>query len=113
MKFTLCSAVPVEPETSLPELPEDYVLWQNHPNPFNASTEIRYQIPEDGHVSLKIFNVLGQEVWAIVNDEQKAGIYEISWNGQDFWGEELASGFYFCRLKAGGFRKTIKMVLIK
>jgi hypothetical protein len=98
---------------AVPPLPQSYALQQNYPNPFNAGTNIRYHIREDGHVSIVIFNVLGQEVRTILDAEQKAGIYVISWNGRDFWGEELASGVYFCRLQAGEFGKTIKMVLLK
>jgi len=105
--------VPVEP-TSLPvDLPEAYRLSQNYPNPFNASTEIRYQIPEEGYVNLRIFNTLGQEVRTLLDVEQKASSCTVTWNGRDNMSGEVASGLYFCRLKAGEFSKTIKMVLLK
>ncbi|MCK4597733.1 T9SS type A sorting domain-containing protein, partial [bacterium] len=88
-------------------------LHQNYPNPFNASTEIRYQIPEDGHVTLKIFNTLGQELRILLDVHQKAGEYGVLWDGRDARGREVASGLYFCRLRAGEFGKTIKMVLVR
>jgi hypothetical protein len=90
-----------------------YSLIQNYPNPFNTSTEIRYQVPEDDHVTLKIFNTLAQEVQTLVDTQQKPGEYRVIWNGQDENGHEIASGLYFCRLNAGVFNKTTKMVLIR
>jgi hypothetical protein len=105
--------VSVEP-TSLPsDLPRVCRLSQNCPNPFNASTEIRYQIPKDGHVTLKIFNTLGQEVRTLVDGQERAGEYEVSWDGRAASGHEVASGLYFCRLKAGEFGKTVKMLLLR
>ncbi len=94
-------------------VPKTYTLHQNYPNPFNASTEIRYQIPEDGHVTLKIFNTLGQELRILLDVHQKAGEYGVLWDGRDARGREVASGLYFCRLRAGEFGKTIKMVLVR
>ena len=111
-KFSL-GGTPVESETPLAELPEAYALHQNYPNPFNAITEIRYKIPEEDHVTLKIFNTLGQEVWTLVEKHREAGLHEVSWDSRDSAGREVASGVYFCRLEAGDFHKTIKMVLIK
>lgn len=89
-------------------LPEGFALNQNYPNPFNTNTEIRYQIPVDCHVSLKIFNIRGQEVRTLVEAHQKANFYTVRWDADD-----LASGVYFCRLKAGAFEKAIKMVSLK
>jgi hypothetical protein len=94
-------------------VPETFVLHQNYPNPFNAYTEIRYQIPEAGHVTLMIFNTLGQEVRSLMDGRQEAGEYRAMWDGWDAGGYEVASGLYFCRLRAGEFSKTIKMVLAK
>jgi hypothetical protein len=95
------------------ELPRTYFLSQNYPNPFNACTEIRYKIPEAGHVSLKIFNALGQEIKILVDTHQEAGGYRAIWDGCDVNGREMASGLYFCRLKVGGFSKTVKMALLR
>jgi len=109
------------PLTSVEELfeessrsnPSSYSLYQNYPNPFNSSTEIRYQIPEDSYVSLKVFNTLGQEVRSLVDRNQKANRYTVLWDGLDDRSQEVASGLYFCRLKAGDFSKTRKMLMLK
>jgi hypothetical protein len=113
MKFTYCVPVPVISESPTIELPGEWALHQNYPNPFNTSTEIRYQIPEDEHVSLKIFNLLGQEVRELVNSNQETGRYIVTWDGTSNKGQEVASGLYFCRLRTGNFGKTIKMVLLR
>jgi hypothetical protein len=97
----------------VPKVPKTPGLHQNYPNPFNASTEIRYHIPVDGHVSLKIYNTLGQQVRTLMDSVQPAGKHITDWDGQDERAQEVASGLYFCRLQAGDFTKTIKMVLVK
>lgn len=104
---------PVDSETSVEALPENCRLSQNYPNPFNANTEIRYQTPIDGHVTLRIFNTLGQGVRTLVDADQAAGRYDVIWNGRDDAGGMVASGLYFCRLQAGVHSRTIKMMLLK
>jgi hypothetical protein len=104
---------PIVSETPVGGLPRHYWLRQNYPNPFNANTEICYRIPRAGHVTLRIFNSLGQEVRTLLDADQKADRYEITWDGRDNMGSEVASGLYFCRLKSGDFGKTIKMVLLR
>jgi hypothetical protein len=94
-------------------VPRTYVLAQNYPNPFNANTEIRYRIPKDCYVTLKIYNTLGQEMRTLVDADQSANGYAVRWNGHDDRGLEVASGTYFCRLQTGDFGKTIKMMFIK
>jgi hypothetical protein len=89
-------------------LPTEYTLQQNYPNPFNPSTLIRFTIPQDNRVSLKVFNVLGQEVASLVNENMKAGTYEYM-----FSGAKLSSGVYFYTINAGSFNSTKKMLLIK
>lgn len=89
-------------------LPTEFVLKQNYPNPFNPATEIGYAVPRDVHVTVKIYNVQGAEVAALVDANQTVGFYTVSWNA-----EGLASGVYFCTLKAGEFEKTIKMTFLK
>ena len=93
--------------------PRFYALSQNYPNPFNARSEIRYQVAGDEHVTLKIFNSRGQEVLTLVDANQKAGWYRVVWDGRDHLGREVSSGAYFCRLQAGEFEKTIKMLLLR
>jgi len=89
-------------------LPNDYSLSQNYPNPFNPTTNIEYSIPEASFVELKVYDVLGNEVATLVNQEQSAGVYRA-----DFSGDGLASGLYIARIKAGNFTSTIKMTLLK
>ena len=91
-----------------PNVPETYFLSQNYPNPFNPSTTFDYGLPEEGFVTLKIFNVLGQEVATLVNRRQLAGYYRVSWNAA-----RMASGIYFARLKSGDFVEMHKLVVLK
>ena len=85
-----------------------YVLSQNYPNPFNPVTRINYQIPKFSHVTIKVYNVLGQEIATLVNEQMNAGHYSVEFNAINF-----ASGIYFYRIKAGDFIQTKKMVLLK
>jgi len=90
------------------ELVLNYHLSNNYPNPFNPSTTISYQIPKLSFVSLKVFDVLGNEVATLVNEEKPVGSYEI-----EFIGKGLTSGIYFYQLKAGKFTQTKKMVILR
>jgi hypothetical protein len=91
-----------------PGLPSVYTLSQNYPNPFNPTTTIRYSIPEAAKVTLKVYNLLGQEVATLVNEQQPAGKFVAK-----FEANTLASGVYFYRLEAGKFSETKKMLLMK
>ena len=98
------------------ELPRAYALMQNYPNPFNPSTDIRYQIPDvrsHNHTTLKIYNVLGQEMRTLVNEPKEPGYYTVTWDGKDESGDEVSSGIYFYRLFTGQFQQTKRMVLLK
>lgn len=90
------------------QLPEKYGLGQNFPNPFNPTTNIKYQIAKSGFVTLKVYDVMGREVAALVNKNLKAGAYEAAFNG-----ENLSSGIYFYKITAEGFTDTKRMMLIK
>jgi len=92
----------------LPGNPQLYTLEQNFPNPFNPSTKIRFSIPEQGLVTLKVFNLLGEEVATLINTEMTTGSYEV-----DFKGSEISSGIYFYTLTADNFISTKKMILLK
>jgi hypothetical protein len=87
--------------------PKTFVLHQNYPNPFNPSTNIGFRIVNFGFVSLKVFDVLGQEVATLVNEKKSPGTYEIEWNAGGFPG-----GMYFCRLQVSGEMATRKLVLL-
>ena len=89
-------------------IPDVYSLDQNYPNPFNPSTVINFSIPESGLVTLKIYNVLGQEVAELVNDVKPAGNYEVTFDASD-----LTSGMYIYTITAGNFTSTKKMMLLK
>ncbi|MFA6456306.1 MAG: FlgD immunoglobulin-like domain containing protein [Bacteroidota bacterium] len=97
----------------LRSLPKTFSISQNYPNPFNPSTTIRYELPKDASVSLKIYNMLGEEIATVVNNHQSAGFYSIEWDGKTQDGVSAASGVYFYHITAGDFKKTMKMVLIK
>ncbi|NWF88488.1 MAG: T9SS type A sorting domain-containing protein [Ignavibacteriaceae bacterium] len=90
------------------EIPTEFGLHQNFPNPFNPITNISWQSPVSGRHTLKVYDILGKEVAALVNDEKEAGYHSI-----DFDASNLTSGVYFCRLTIKEFHSTIRMILIR
>ncbi|MCP4726238.1 MAG: T9SS type A sorting domain-containing protein, partial [bacterium] len=94
-------------------LPDEFGLADNYPNPFNPVTRIRFQLPMASHVTLKIYNILGQEVATLVNRDMTAGFKYIRWNGTNNFGKRVASGVYIYRIEAGNFKMSKKMTLIK
>ena len=94
-------------------VPGQFQLWQNYPNPFNGSTNIRYQVPQSGVVAVRVYNARGQLVQTLSEGFQDIGIYEVSWDGRDDPGVEVASGIYLCCLEAGEYRQTRKMALVR
>jgi hypothetical protein len=90
------------------KLPLDYALYHNYPNPFNPSTKIKYSIPQTSKVQIKVFDILGNEIETLVNEEKQNGTYEKTW-----YVEGLPSGIYFYRLQAGNFVEAKKMVLLR
>ena len=89
-------------------LPDRFSLAQNYPNPFNPSTMIRYALPQSAHVTLSVYNTLGERVALLVDGELQAGYHDVAFNGGG-----LASGVYFCKLAAGKFTDVKKLILIK
>ncbi len=90
------------------ELVSEFAMFQNYPNPFNPSTTIEYALPEQASVEIKVLDVLGREVATLLNEEQQAGAYILRWDA-----DGVASGVYYCRLKAGIFVQIMKMMLIR
>ena len=98
---------------SVSELPESFHLYSNFPNPFNPTTTIRFATPKNTMVNLTVYNMLGQKVAELLNKECNAGIYEAQWNGKNSNGEIVPTGIYLYSIKADGFNKTQKMILMK
>jgi hypothetical protein len=94
-------------------IPTEYQLLQNYPNPFNPATIITYDLPASGPVRLEVFNLVGQKVSTLVNEEQYAGKWTIKWNGTDDLGTAVASGVYFYRLATPDVVLSRKMLLLK
>jgi photosystem II stability/assembly factor-like uncharacterized protein len=90
------------------DIPIKFNLSQNYPNPFNPVTKIKYDIPKTARVSIKVYDILGREIAALVNEEKQPGYYEAVFNGSNF-----ASGVYFYRINAGNYNAVKKMVLVK
>ena len=90
------------------EVPAEYKLFQNYPNPFNPSTNIRYQVSNNGFVTLKIYDVLGKEISTLVNEKHVAGTYEVAFNATQY-----PSGVYFYKLTTDRYTDTKKMILLK
>ncbi len=89
-------------------LPYNFSLSQNFPNPFNPTTNIKYEVPQKGFITIKVFNVLGKEITRLVNEEKPVGSYEIIFDGND-----LPSGIYFYNIQSGNFNSTRKFILLK
>ena len=90
------------------DLPSEFALMSNYPNPFNATTMISYQLPSAGEVKLEIYNLLGSRVATLVNGEQEAGYRSVTWDASD-----VSSGVYFYKLTAGDYTDTKRMILVK
>ena len=93
-------------------VPSKFLLYQNYPNPFNPTTKIRFQIADFGFVSLKVYDVLGNEVAELVNEEKTPGSYEVEFSSGLIY-QTISTGVYFYQLRAGNFVETKKMLLMK
>ncbi|MBD3287316.1 T9SS type A sorting domain-containing protein [candidate division KSB1 bacterium] len=113
---TIDDEIPCDIEVSVEAadlaIPTEYKLEQNYPNPFNPMTTIEYSLKEAEHVTITIYNQLGQQVALLVDQHQSAGNYKVSWNINDSM-SELPSGIYFYRLRAGDYQDTKRLVLLK
>lgn len=95
------------------QVPLEYSLKQNYPNPFNPTTTVTYSLEKQSHVELNIYNVLGQKIKTLVDKDQAANVYDVTWNGDTDEGKPAASGIYFYEIKAGDYQNTRKMMLLK
>jgi hypothetical protein len=93
------------------QLPTEYKLYQNYPNPFNPTTKIKFSVPENqGRVTLKVFDILGNEIAELVNEEKSVGNYEVEFNAAKYG---ISSGIYFYRIHSDQFTNTKKLMLVK
>ena len=120
------SILPIEIFTDVNETnyatPAEFELMQNYPNPFNPSTKIKFTIPQSviangvkqsQLVTINVYDILGNEIATLVNEEKPAGSYEVEFNSHSGKDQNLVSGVYFYKLQAGSFIQTKKMILIK
>lgn len=125
LRFRVVPSVLVPEQEEISNL-SGFILAQNYPNPFNPSTTISFQIKSKGQgtsanlpktvpilTSLTIYNILGQKVKTLVDEDKLAGEYSVVWNGKDEYGEDVSSGIYFYRLKVKGFTETKRMLLLR
>ena len=96
-----------------PEGPVEYALHQNTPNPFSPSTCIRFDLPEERHVNIGVYDLRGRLVATLADGNRKAGRFAVVWNGRNDFGERVSPGIYILCMKAGRFRETRKVTLIK
>ena len=94
-------------------IPDVFALHQNYPNPFNPVTTIRYDVPEQAHVIMEIYNILGQKVAVVVDGIHQPGFHAVRWNGVNMYGKPMSSGMYFYHIQAGDFRSVKKLILVK
>ena len=97
----------------LSQIPSEFALGQNYPNPFNPITRLDYLLPRRSDVSIRVYNMLGQEIITLLRQEQPYGKYSVTWNGLDKYGKQVASGVYFTELKSRNIRRVTKMLLLK
>ena len=96
-----------------PLIPSNFFLYQNFPNPFNLFTEIRYDLPDDTHVKISIYNIKGKLVKNLIDNFQHSGKKSVYWNSMNFNNEIVAGGLYFCTLEINNFRQSRKIILLK
>jgi hypothetical protein len=94
-------------------IPQAFALHQNYPNPFNPVTTINYDLPEQAHVSIMIYDIMGREIRHLVNGIQEPGFKTTIWDASNNLGEPVSAGMYLYRIQTDRFSKTMKMVLLK
>jgi len=106
-------APPVSVETEDPLVPDEFIVHQNFPNPFNPETEIRFALTKDSHVVIDIYNTLGQQIATLIDTQYAAGFHSVRWDGRDRNGRPVSSGVYLYQIQAGEFSQVRKMSLIR
>ena len=94
-------------------LPKNFGLTQNYPNPFNGQTNIEFQISSQSNVKIQIFNILGQKIKTLLDEEKSPGYYTKIWDSRNDFGDSMNSGIYFIKFNSGKFAETKKMTLLK
>ena len=94
-------------------IPDGYCLGQNYPNPFNAATRIQFYLPQESDVSLKIINMLGEDIRTLASRHYSQGHHSVHWDGKNAKGEPVASGIYFYQMKAGDFTDARRLHYIR
>jgi hypothetical protein len=114
--YTALYVDPTDIETDLKVVPGQFKLYANYPNPFNPETTIRYNLPADQssyRVIIKIYNTLGELIITLRDEQQRPGMYQLTWDGRNTQGQAVPSGVYFLTLEAGNFKASQKMLLVK
>ena len=94
-------------------LPKKFSLHQNYPNPFNPVTKLRYDLPQDSQVKVTVYDMLGNVISNLVDDNQNSGYKSVQWNATNNQGQQVSSGVYLYSIEAGDFRQTKKMIFLK
>ena len=94
-------------------IPGEFALHQNFPNPFNPSTEIRFDLPEEGMVELAVYNLMGQRIRSLSSKTMEPGFHAVGWDGTNDWGSQVSTGMYFYSIRAKSFQSTKKMLFLK
>ena len=103
---------PQRPKREVVQTPAEFALLQSYPNPFNPETSIPYALPQESHVIIEVYNVLGQQIATLADEYKSAGYHTAYWDGRDASGKKAPAGIYLCRMRAGDFVKTQKMTLL-
>jgi hypothetical protein len=106
-------ATPVGIATEDPIIPDEFIVHQNFPNPFNPETEIRFALTRDSHVVINVYNTRGQQLATLIDSQYAAGFHSVRWDGKDRNGSPVSSGVYLYQIQAGEFSQMRKMSLIK
>ena len=100
-------------DVSIGLIPEVFAVYQNYPNPFNPATQLRIDLAEKSHLAVRVFDASGRQVLKLLDKEMIPGTHQFTWDGQDYKGENVASGIYFFRIQTPANVKTVKAILLR